>query len=90
MEVFFKSKRIETFTKKNWNRVHVISKQGNHIILSVTLQQAPIPGSVEVFDGVLLMPEQEYHIDGREIQFPADTDTPEDGLTIKYYPKVPE
>ena len=37
---------------------------------------------------VLLMPEQDYHIDGRVVQFPATTDKPEIGLTVKYYPRV--
>jgi hypothetical protein len=88
MEVFFKSKHIEIFDRHNWNRVHLVSKTAHGVILSVTLDQEPIPGSVEVFEGVLLMPEQEYLIDGRKIQFPANTDTPVDGLTVKYYPRV--
>jgi hypothetical protein len=57
--------------------------------LEVTLEQEPIPGSVEVYDGVLLMPETQYHIQGRTLRFPANTDEPVDGLTIKYYPRLP-
>jgi hypothetical protein len=90
MEVFFKDKRIEVFNSKNWDRVRKISKTKAGVILEVTLQQAPIPGSVEVYEGVLLMPEQKYKIDGRKVQFPANTDTSVDGLTIKYYPRLPE
>ena len=89
MEVFFKSKRIEVFNRKNWDRVRRVSKSGDGVILEVILEQEPIPGSVEVFEGVLLMPEQEYHFEGRKVQFPANTDTPQDGLTIKYYPRAP-
>jgi hypothetical protein len=89
MEVFFKSKKIEVFDAHNWNRVHLVKKTKDGIVLEVTLEQEPIPGSVEVYDGVLLMPETEYKLDGKRIQFPADADTPVDGLTIKYYPRVP-
>jgi hypothetical protein len=60
----------------------------NGVVLEVTLQQEPIVNSVEVFEGVLLMPEQDYHIDGRVVRFPANTDNPESGLTIKYYPRI--
>ncbi len=88
MEVFFKSKRIEIFDRKNWNQVRRVSKSRTGVILEVTLKQEPIPGSVEVLEGVLLMPEQEYRINGHNVQFPANTDTPEDGITIKYYPRV--
>jgi len=89
MEVFFKSKRIEVFNRKNWDLVRRVGKSGQGVILEVTLEQEPIPGSIEVYEGVLLMPEQEYHFEGRKLQFPANTDTPEAGLTIKYYPRAP-
>jgi hypothetical protein len=88
MEVFFGRKRIEVFDRHNWDRVRKVEKVRDGVILEVTLEQEPIPGSVEVFDGVLLMPELSYHIDGRDIRFIANTDTPVDGLTIKYYPRV--
>ena len=88
MEVFFKSKRIESFNRTNWDRVRRVGKSGSGVILEVTLEQEPIPGSVEVYEGVLLMPEQEYHFEGRKVQFPANRDTPQDGLTIKYYPRA--
>jgi hypothetical protein len=89
MEVFFKSKRIEIFNGKNWNQVRRVRKSAEGVVLEVSLAQEPIPGSVEVYEGVLLMPEQRYHIEGRKIQFPANSDTPVDGLTIKYYPRLP-
>jgi hypothetical protein len=89
MEMFFKNKRIEIFNKKNWDRVRKVSKPGESIALEVSLDQEPIPGSVEVYEGVLLMPEQKYHVDGRVIQFPANADTPVDGITVKYYPRLP-
>jgi hypothetical protein len=89
MEVFFKSKRIETFDRKNWNRVRKVGKAHFGVVLEVTLEQEPIPGSVEVYSGVLLMPETEYRIDGRIIRFPANSDNPDDEtLTIKYYPRT--
>jgi hypothetical protein len=88
MEIFFKSKRIETFNRKNWNRVKLVHKSKDGVILQVQLEQEPIPGSVEVYEGVLLMPEQEYRIERRTLQFPANTDKPVDGLTIKYYPRA--
>jgi hypothetical protein len=89
MEVFFGSKRIEVFNRKNWDQVRRVGKTSEGVILEVTLEHEPIRGSIEVFDGPLLMPEGQYRIDGRNIQFPADTDTPADGLTIKYYPRLP-
>jgi hypothetical protein len=69
IEVFFKSKRIETFDQKNWYRVERVSAPNKPVILQVTLEQEPIPNSVEVFEGVLPMPEQDYHIEGRAVRF---------------------
>ncbi len=88
MQVFFKSKRIEAFNRNNWDRVRRVGKSENGVVLEVTLEQEPIPGSIEVYEGVLLMPEPEYHVDGRQVRFPANTDKPGIGLTIKYYPRV--
>ncbi|WP_263353613.1 hypothetical protein [Acidicapsa acidisoli] len=88
MEVFFKNKRIETFDKTNWQRVRTVSNPGQSLMLEVTLDEEPIPGSVEVFEGVLLMPEQKYSIEGRVVRFPANTNKPVNGLTIKYYPRI--
>jgi len=88
MQVFFKNKRIEVFNRNNWDRVRRVGKSKDGVVLEVTLEQEPIPGSIEVYEGVLLMPEQEYQINGREVRFPANTDKPENGLTIKYYPLV--
>jgi hypothetical protein len=89
MEAFFQRKKIEVFDKRNWSQVRKIGRPAKRgVVLAVTLQQEPIPNSVEVFEGVLPMPEQDYHIEGRVVQFPANTDKPEIGLTIKYYPRV--
>jgi len=88
MELFFKSKKIEVFNRGNWNRVRTVEKRRWHIVLEVTLDQEPIPNSIEVFEGVLLMPEQDYRIQGRIVRFPANSVAPDDGLTIKYYPRV--
>jgi hypothetical protein len=89
MEAFFKRKKTEVFDKHNWDHVRKVGTSGKKgVVLEVTLQQEPILNSVEVFEGVLLMPEQYYHIDGRVVQFPANTDKPEVGLTVKYYPRV--
>lgn len=88
MEVFFQRKRIEVFDQKNWSRVRLVRRTQEGVVLQVTLVQQPIPGSVEVYEGVLLMPETMYHINGRELQFTANTDKPNIGLTIKYYPRI--
>jgi hypothetical protein len=87
MELFFKSKKIEIFDRSNWNRVRTVEKSRWHIVLEVTLDKEPIPNSIEVFEGVLLMPEQDYRVDGKTVRFPANTETPSEGLTIKYYPR---
>ncbi len=88
MEELFKHKKIEIFDSHNWTRVRRVSAAGQAVKLEVTLELPPIPGSVEVYEGVLLMPEQMYEVEGRVIRFPANTDKPVDGLTIKYYPRV--
>jgi|ERR1017187_6214075 hypothetical protein len=88
MEVFFKSKRIEVFNRKNWDRVRRVGETKDGVMLEATLEQEPIPGSVEVYEGVLLMPEPDYRIKGRKVQFLGNSGTPEDGLTIKYYPRT--
>ena len=72
----------------NWARVRRVSGTNQHYTLEVTMELPPIPGSVEVYEGVLLMPEQKYDVDGRVIRFPANADDPELGLTIKYYPRL--
>jgi hypothetical protein len=65
IEELYKRKIIETFTYKNWDRVHRVgtSKDGSPL-LEVQLEQPPIPGIVEVFEGPLLCP-------SRTIRFPA-------------------
>ena len=88
MELFFKSKRIEVFNQKNWNQVRKVGASDGSVILEVTLEQEPIRNSIEVFEGVLLLPEQEYEIEGRILRFSANTDKPVNGLTIKYYPRI--
>ena len=88
VEALFKLKKIEGFDSHNWARVRRVSGPGPDVVLEVTLEQPPIPGSIEVYEGVLLMPEQKYQVEGRVVRFPANTDKPDDGLTIKYYPRV--
>ena|SRR6185437_4115830 len=89
MKVFFSSKAIERFTARNWSQVRTVRK-GTDVpfILEVTLKQKPLPGSIDVYEGVLRMPEFMYHISGRELQFPANGNTPKDELTITYYPDL--
>lgn len=90
MEVFYNTKLFETFDRSNWDRVKHLpgkNKVGGPI-LQVELEHEPIPGSVEVYEGVLLMPQIQYIIDGRSLQFPANSYTPEIGLTVSYYPRV--
>ena len=88
IEELFKRKKIEVFDSHNWTRVRRVRGTGQEIRLEVTLEQPPIPGSVEVFEGALPMPEQKYEIEGRVLRFPANSDKPDIGLTIKYYPRV--
>jgi hypothetical protein len=88
VEELFKRKKIEVFDSHNWTRVRRVSGTNQHFTLEVTLELPPIPGSVEVYEGVLLMPEQKYEVDDRVIRFPASADDPELGLTIKYYPRL--
>jgi len=87
VEELFKLKKIEVFDRHNWARVRRVSGTPQHYTLEVALEFPPIPGSVEVYEGVLLMPEQKYQVDGRVVRFPANADDPELGLTIKYYPR---
>jgi hypothetical protein len=89
MKAFFARKVMEVFDAKNWNRVRLVQKSESGVVLEVTLKQKPIPGSVEVFEGPLPMPEQRYKLNGQVLQFPANTDKPTEGLTIKYYPEIP-
>jgi hypothetical protein len=88
VEELFKRKKIEVFDRHNWARVRKVSGTFQNYTLEVTLESPPIPGSIEVFEGVLLMPEQRYQVNGRVLQFPANSDDPTDGLTIKYYPRL--
>jgi hypothetical protein len=88
MEIFFKSKVVEVFDWSNWSRVRTVSKSSHGVVLEVELKQDPIPGSVEVYEGALQMPETQYHIDGKTLRFPANTNTPDIGLIIKYYPRI--
>jgi hypothetical protein len=88
MEAFSRGKKIETFNRQNWNRVQTIGKASDHVLLEVTLNQEPIPGSVEVLEGPLPMPEQEYYLNGKRLQFPANSDKPDSGITVKYFPRV--
>jgi hypothetical protein len=89
VEELFKRKKIEVFDSHNWARVRKMSGTNQHYTLEVTLESPPIPGSVEVYEGVLLMPEQKYEVHGRVIRFPTNADDPNLGLTIKYYPRLP-
>lgn len=89
MEIFFSKKKIEVFDRKNWNRIRRVRKSADGSwILEVTLEQEPIPNSVEVFEGPLPMPEQDYTLKGPILRFPANTDRPTSGITVKYYPRA--
>lgn len=69
IEELFKRKKIESFNSHNWARVRRVSADGQGIKLEVTLELPPIPGSVEVYEGVLQMPEQMYELEDRVIRF---------------------
>jgi hypothetical protein len=90
VEEMFKRKRIEMFNAKNWGRLHTVRKTTDGVILEVTLEQEPIVGSIEVYEGVLLMPESEYKVRERTLQFWANSDhpSPDIAITIKYFPKL--
>lgn len=89
MEAFLKGKKIEVFNKGNWSqKIRKVAKDRNGFTLEVTLEQEPIPNTVEVFQGVLMMPEQDYHVRERIVRFPSSEDRPLDEITIKYYPRV--
>jgi hypothetical protein len=89
MEVFFRSKKVEVFDKTNWTqKIRTVQRLKPHgFILEATLKAEPIPNSIEVFEGPLLMPEQDYQIDGKTVRFPANENVPDDEITIKYYPR---
>jgi hypothetical protein len=73
IEAFVERKKIEVFDRNNWHdRVSVAANKPGAIVLQVTLEQEPNPGSVEVFEGLLLMPEQKYQSDGRVLKFPVN------------------
>jgi hypothetical protein len=87
LEALFKRKKIEVFDRRDWDRVRTVRRSGRGVILEVTLEEAPIPGSIEIYEGVLALPEQEFQVNGRVVQFPANTDKPGIGVTVKYYPR---
>lgn len=90
METFYRGKKIEVFDRRNWNRVREVGKSDGKFTLEVTLENEAIPGSIEVFEGVLQMPETEYRTYGKTVQFPANTDKPHLGLVLKYFPRIGE
>ena len=87
LEVLFSRKRVETFDASNWNLVQVRAHNPDgSVTLEVILKQEPIPGSVEVLEGPIVMPEQSYIINGTALRFAANTDKPTNTITVKYYP----
>jgi hypothetical protein len=89
METFLNGKKIEVFDKTNWSqRIRKIGRAKGSFLLEVTLEQEPIPSTVEIFEGVLMMPEQDYHFEGKVVRFPSNQGKPTVDITIKYYPRV--
>jgi hypothetical protein len=89
MKVFYSRKIIEQYGKNNWNEVRTVRRGDDpRFILEVTLKQKPIPNSIEVWEGRMEMGEEDYVLNGQKLQFPANTNTPKLGITIKYYPDV--
>jgi hypothetical protein len=89
MESFLNGKRIEVFNKKNWSqKIRKVGRTKDAFILEATLEQEPIPNTLEVFEGILMMPEQDYHFEGKVVRFPSNEDKPSIEITIKYYPRV--
>ena len=89
MKVFYAGRITEEFNKKNWNQVRTIrTGKEPRFMLEVTLKEKPIPNSIDVAEGVLHMPEQDYRLAGKTLQFPANTNKPNPGLTIRYYPDI--
>jgi hypothetical protein len=94
METFFSRKKIEVFNANNKGRIRVLSRRPDGTYnLEVTLEQEAIPKSVQVYSGVLPMPEQDFRLltDNRTLQFPANgVPTKDSEITITYYPRTAE
>jgi len=84
LKAFFKYRTEEDFDSRNWNRVRTVSKLKNHgFVLEVTVKEEPIPGSVEVDEGAIVLT-HDPKIDGKKIQFAANSEKPDIGLKITY------
>jgi len=72
IEDLYKAKKRETFDASNWQQVRVKRVLPNRegFELELTLREAPIPNSVEVFRGVLTIPPDNItFIEGNVIRF---------------------
>ena len=91
IEAFYESERTETFGKGNWDRVRVVGKVAEGYRLEVMLEQAPIPASVRVHEGVLELPRLTFQIDEKRLVFLSNIDRPYADypvtLTVYYHPR---
>jgi hypothetical protein len=88
IEKFYQLKKVQSFDDQNWNNyVKKVGISGSNVILEVTLEEPPIPGSIEIFEGPLPMLNI-LKVNDRAVQFLANTDKPTSGLTIKYHPRA--
>jgi len=88
LEEFYQSEKTEVFGEGNWDRVKTVGRSDTGYILEVLLEQPPIPGSVRVFEGVLLLPQRFYHVDGKRLTFPSNINEPSNTLTVYYHPRT--
>lgn len=96
LEEFYQSEKTEMFDERNWNRVKTLERfdsgsgpgSGGYI-LEIELEQPPIPGSVRVFEGILLFPQRSYHVDGKRLTFSSNiNEVSADTLTVYYHPRT--
>jgi hypothetical protein len=89
VEEFYRSEKVEIFDDKNWARIRTVSKTGDgDWVFEVVLEQPPIPGSVRVYEGILLLPLRRYQIDGNRLRFPSNSERPFDPIAIYYHPRT--
>jgi hypothetical protein len=86
LEAFYGSERLEVFDERNLNRLRTYKQVGEkQFILEVTLKETPIPKSVLVMEGPLVVPKQDYEVSGRVLRFPCPVEKPTFAITITYH-----
>lgn len=92
VEELFKAKRRETFDASNWQQLRVVRALPNQgsFELEVTLQQAPIPNSVEIFRGSLATPPDNItSVEGNMVRFLTYSKTYDaNPIVVQYFARV--